>query len=831
MNPYWEAYFQAVKRSDLLAAFDAMDLIGLRPLALYRDDHGKVKKPVGIGWGKHSIPDRRKILQDTILQHPKDAGLGCQPFGYVVFDLDPPGKDFSKINSILDDFIEIAFGGEVYETHIVRGAGGLHIWYKATPAFLKKYGDQPRRKINMPGGGHVEIFVGSETGQAQVACAPSEGKFIDKEIEPADLPDVAAQWLIEIKGEYKATSETTVRCEVPAASDTWESGWFANRTNKLIDKIAAAAEGQLHFTLRANVRMAGGYAAGMGLEYQKTEIFQSVESALMSNGNCRSLKCAQKTMEWAWTRGTAQPVAPKKYESKRGTTIELPVENQKSVKIKDEDQEEEFSGETSAYKNQLIPYYDPFLTATEFINSEHQNRFVTWQGTSWQWRAGKYQEIRPDELRATIGGYIDHWFLINAEDCYARLDDPDEKAKYKKKPVTSGVIQSAFQAFTSISTIPDRTLPKMPYWIDRTQGDWDPVETIALRNCILNVRTKQTQDLSNRWFSKVRSNVDWTGEGSDCPAWKAFLESCFPNDPQSIELLQMFFGLCLTSNTSFQKILAMIGPPRSGKGTITRTMGNMIGPESVASLGIGDLAREFGLEKLIGVPVAIMPDVRFGSRDNVSDAIERILSISGEDEIRIARKYQSDWSGKLPTRIIMASNEMPRLPDAAAAIPTRLLVLQFTESHVGREDQTLHSRIASEMTGILAWAVEGYSKLLQSGKFPENDSTSNAIEEAKEIGSPAQAFMSDCIEVTGDETETLEIGKIYDTYKAWCGQTGRHPACIQTISKQIKDLHPKLRVARLGNRTETRKRCLRGLIFTDYGWNLSVQAGGIRSDF
>jgi putative DNA primase/helicase len=108
----------------------------------------------------------------------------------------------------------------------------------------------------------------------------------------------------------------------------------------------------------------------------------------------------------------------------------------------------------------------------------------------------------------------------------------------------------------------------------------------------------------------------------------------------------MYFGLCLTSNTSFQKILAMIGPPRSGKGTISRTLANLLGPESVASLGIGDLAREFGLEKLIGVPVAIMPDVRFGSRDNVSDAIERILSISGEDEIRIARKYQSDWSGK-----------------------------------------------------------------------------------------------------------------------------------------------------------------------------------------
>jgi putative DNA primase/helicase len=532
-------------------------------------------------------------------------------------------------------------------------------------------------------------------------------------------------------------------------------------------------------------------------------------------------------MEWAWDRGAGSPIAPSRYRTKRGTTVE-----QAEGELSQDPERNETGLATKTFcANQIVPYHDPFLAANEFIKSERQNRFVTWQGTAWQWRMGKYQEIRPDELKATVGSYIDHWFTVNAEQEFARLDDPDDKARYKKKPVTAGVIQSACQAFSSISTIPERHLPKMPYWIDRNQADWDPTETIALRNCILNVRTKQTQDLTNRWFSKVRSNVEWTGITADCQDWKSFLNSCFPNDPESIELLQMYFGLCLTSNTSFQKILAMIGPPRSGKGTISRTLANLLGPESVASLGIGDLAREFGLEKLIGVPVAIMPDVRFGSRDNVSDAIERILSISGEDEIRIARKYQSDWSGKLPTRLIMASNEMPRLPDAAAAIPTRLLVLQFTESHVGREDQTLQARISAEMTGILAWAVEGYSKLLQAGKFPENDSTSNAIEEAKEIGSPAQAFLSDCIEVTNNENETLEIGKIYDVYKQWCGQTGRNPSCIQTISKQIKDLYPKLRVARIGNRTETRKRCLRGLIFTDYGWRLNVESGRISSDY
>ena len=86
-----------------------------------------------------------------------------------------------------------------------------------------------------------------------------------------------------------------------------------------------------------------------------------------------------------------------------------------------------------------------------------------------------------------------------------------------------------------------------------------------------------------------------------------------------------------------------------------------------------------------------MPDVRFWKPITSADAIERLLSISGEDETVLPANYQSDWCAQsCPLGIVMASNEMPRLPDAAAAMPTRLLTLQFTtESHLGKEDLDL----------------------------------------------------------------------------------------------------------------------------------------------
>jgi putative DNA primase/helicase len=264
-------------------------------------------------------------------------------------------------------------------------------------------------------------------------------------------------------------------------------------------------------------------------------------------------------------------------------------------------------------------------------------------------------------------------------------------------------------------------------------------------------------------------------------------------------------------------MLSLVGPPRSGKGTTARVIERLIGSDAVVSLGMGDLSREFGLEKLIGAQVAIMPDVRFGGRENVSDAIERLLSITGEDDIRIARKYQTDWNGKLPTRIILASNEMPRLPDAAAALPTRMLTLHFTESFVGREDADLMNRLENELEGILSWSVGGFMDLSESGRFVENDATVDACSEASEIGSPMVAFMRECLVITHNEETSIEIAEVYRAYQGWCTATGHKPSSMTTMVKQIMDLEPKLRKRRPGKRSETRRRSFLGMHISNEG--------------
>ena len=98
------------------------------------------------------------------------------------------------------------------------------------------------------------------------------------------------------------------------------------------------------------------------------------------------------------------------------------------------------------------------------------------------------------------------------------------------------------------------------------------------------------------------------------------------------------------------------------------------------------LANNFGLAPLIDKPLAIISDARLSGRSDQAVIVERLLSISGEDILSVDRKHREPWTGSLPTRFLLLSNELPRLSDASGAMASRFVVLTLRNSFYGRED-------------------------------------------------------------------------------------------------------------------------------------------------
>ena len=314
----WEMFFQSADNLDLIASFAAMIDLGMRPVPIKPDTAGNIKIPIGKNWGQIDIDTRRGIIQMAIHQQ-RPVGLGVQPDGYLVIDLDCAGKDRSRIGDVWKRAGRLLFGdsAEWPETYVVKTAGGAHIWFIMPDSLREHMEKLGKYRIDLGDGDAMEIYTGSPTKQCQVACPPSAGKSIANRVPPIDPPQGMIDYLHwEISGRRIADS---MKKDIPAeiSPDAPHTDWFGGRIDQLAARIARAAPGTRHDTFRACVRVAAGYAAGMGLTDQVGTVHTAFMAALEQCGTDETPGIIESTFNWAWGKGIEQPLIPEIKEPKK----------------------------------------------------------------------------------------------------------------------------------------------------------------------------------------------------------------------------------------------------------------------------------------------------------------------------------------------------------------------------------------------------------------------------------------------------------------------------------------------------------------------------------
>lgn len=238
-----------------------------------------------------------------------------------------------------------------------------------------------------------------------------------------------------------------------------------------------------------------------------------------------------------------------------------------------------------------------------------------------------------------------------------------------------------------------------------------------------------------------KDEFDYDAAAPAPSGWLAFLETLWPDEPEAVTLLQEIFGYLLIPDTSQQKIFLMVGPTRSGKGTIARVLTELVGPPNICAPSLADFGETFGLEPLLSKQLAILSDVRLDGKANHAAIAESLLKISGEDTVTVKRKFKSAWDGRLGVRFMLLSNLMPRFSDASPALANRFVPLLMDQSFLGREDHDLLTKLLPELPGILNWAIDGWRRLRERGRFNLPQSSRDAIQQLIELAAPVATFM------------------------------------------------------------------------------------------
>jgi len=231
-------------------------------------------------------------------------------------------------------------------------------------------------------------------------------------------------------------------------------------------------------------------------------------------------------------------------------------------------------------------------------------------------------------------------------------------------------------------------------------------ELIPFQNGLLNTKTgeliKSTPHNSQSWVLPYEYN-----QTAECPRIKQWLGLAVDYDGGMVQLLRAWFAALLHGRTDLQKFLHLLGRGGTGKGTFFRLAKAMIGEHNTATTTLKTMENNaFETANFFGKRLIVITD-----SDKYNGSVNILKSITGQDPIRLERKYQQAGHFTCEALVIIASNENLVTTDHTSGIERRRSTVRF--DNVFSEDEKLtwekmggESVLHAELPGFINWLLE-----------------------------------------------------------------------------------------------------------------------------
>jgi putative DNA primase/helicase len=134
--------------------------------------------------------------------------------------------------------------------------------------------------------------------------------------------------------------------------------------------------------------------------------------------------------------------------------------------------------------------------------------------------------------------------------------------------------------------------------------------------------------------------------------------------------------------------------------------------------------------------------------------------------------------------------------------------------------------LAAELPAILLWAIQGWKRLRENGRFTESESGEQVKSSMHEASSPILTFTKDCCVVSLDATASKD--ELYRAWDSWCAENDFDAGTKEIFARLLLTAVPNIKPYR--PRVEgTRLNCYKGIairtdcphsVYFDFSWAL-----------
>ena len=292
-----------------------------------------------------------------------------------------------------------------------------------------------------------------------------------------------------------------------------------------------------------------------------------------------------------------------------------------------------------------------------------------------------------------------------------------------------------------------------------------------------------------------------------CPLWLQMLDDAFADrdeatKAQTIQLLQELLGMGLIDRKpkALSRALVLQGNPDTGKSGILNVFAGLFGGQ-VITAAFDTLDKTHGLMPFAERQPWVLHEAFDPSRWHLSSTTKAIIS---GDPVQINMKGGAIYSHQFTAPIYWGTNHPAQFKEATHAIVNRLAVVACHRKFdtkkppigVEAEAQRLnyasaaHLVLATEMTGVLAWAVDGLRRALVRRMF---DLPAESLQTAEQIlrdANPVAGFVEDAIEF--DPNARISVPDCWAALGLWWirnkNSDGRHMPSRAVMGKSMKAL-------------------------------------------
>lgn len=247
---------------------------------------------------------------------------------------------------------------------------------------------------------------------------------------------------------------------------------------------------------------------------------------------------------------------------------------------------------------------------------------------------------------------------------------------------------------------------------------------------------------------------------ASCMVFEQYLEEVLP-EKDVREVVQEFFGYCLSKRLRLERFLVLWGIGGNGKSILMEALAAMLGSKNVSNVMLSDFDNDQKRAAMEGKYVNISRETgkKFPS--------EIIKTMTSGEPVMVKHLYKNPREITNYGKLVASFNIMPPAENTWA-FRRRMLKIDFNVTiSKEKDDKNLSKKICeNECAGILNWALEGLKRLIKNGDFSDSQTIAASVEAYMNEADNFKMFTLHCCE-KDDDTKTK--GKnIHQAYLNYC---------------------------------------------------------------